>query len=135
MTGKKHILTRRQLSSLIPILLTAEAWCKGVRELIESQVAAGVNIKGADLSINETKRRVWKETDTKALIRLVQDALKRAGKKSTQDEAAPRVVLSVAQLEKVVGKQAFSEDPIAKEVGHTVSRRQSVIITDPVSKK
>lgn len=98
------------LEALPELILDLEAFCKDARALLVSAIREGVVIPGADIIPTNSPRR-WVDGEPEERIRrTLSRALQALGKPGSLDDVAPRVLLSVAEVERRMGKVAFARE-------------------------
>jgi hypothetical protein len=101
------LLTTEELEALIPTLLYVEEWAEAVKAEIQAALEGGARMERAYLKPKIAFRKWDLREETIQLMLL--DTLRAQGKQPTEDEVAPRKVLTPAAAEKLVGKKIFSE--------------------------
>lgn len=102
-----------QLAELVDTVLLMEAWTKAVRQMIVSRLSEGDTIPGASLEPTSPTRKwdvdgLGAEGDAE-IRKLLQKTLKKLRLPSDLDVVAPRVTVSPAQAERLMGKPLFQE--------------------------
>ena len=100
MFDSPDVLSDKKVCDLLPFLDRAEDWIKAVRDYAYNQAIQGKEWRGYKLVRGKRPSRVWKNEDQ------VIDQLSRAGYTKEQYLSEPKLK-SVAELEKVLHKQAF----------------------------
>lgn len=101
-----RLLTPDQLADLLPKLDVLEKWLTGVRAAAFDLAAHGTPIRGRKLVAKRANRK-W--TNEKEVVSYLSDL------GLTDDDIHDKTVRSVAQIEKVIGRDALPEDLITKE--------------------
>lgn len=102
-------LTVEQLSTVLKAIPELKAWISSVEDYALSIAQAGTEVPGFEVGTTRPSR-VW--TDETQVIELLEN------KGIDQDKYLPRSLLSVAQMEKLLGKSEFTS-LLASEVGST----------------
>jgi hypothetical protein len=102
-------LTVDQLSKILKAIPELKAWIASVEEYALNAVQSGTEVPGFELGTTRSSR-VW--TDETKVIEVLED------KGIDPDKYLPRSLLSVAQMEKLLGKSEFN-NLLAQEVGQT----------------
>lgn len=102
-----------ELAELVDTVLLMEAWTKAVRQMIVARLNQGDTIPGASLAPTNPTRKwdtegLGAEGDTE-IRKLLQNTLKKLRLPSDLDVVAPRVTVSPAQAERLMGKPLFQE--------------------------
>ena len=124
----KHIeaknLTVEQLAKVLKVIPELKAWISSVEDYALSIAQEGVEVPGFELGTTRPSR-VWTEEGS-VIFRLSQ-----LGKDI--EEFMPRSLLSVAQMEKAIGKKEFAE-AFSEYVGSTtgnpklIQKAQDILI-------
>jgi len=109
-------LTVEQLATVLKALPELKAWISSVEEYALSIAQAGTDVPGFELGTTRPSR-VW--TDETKVIKVLED------KGIDQDKYLPRSLLSVAQMEKLLGKAEFN-NLLIQEVGQTIGNPKLV---------
>lgn len=109
-------LTVEQLATVLKALPELKAWISSVEEYALSIAQAGTDVPGFELGTTRPSR-VW--TDETKVIEVLED------KGIDQDKYLPRNLLSVAQMEKLLGKAEFN-NLLIQEVGQTTGNPKLV---------
>jgi len=109
-------LTVEQLATVLKALPELKAWISSVEEYALSIAQAGTDVPGFELGTTRPSR-VW--TDETKVIEVLED------KGIDQDKYLPRSLLSVAQMEKLLGKAEFN-NLLIQEVGQTTGNPKLV---------
>lgn len=103
-------LTIEQLSKVLKAIPELKAWISAVEEYALDVAQKGTEVPGFELGTTRPSR-IW--TDEHRVIELLES------KGVDQDKYLPRSLLSVAQMEKLLGKSEFTS-LLASEVGATI---------------
>tara|TARA_R110000744_G_scaffold21338_3_gene55357 strand:+ start:1410 stop:1790 length:381 start_codon:yes stop_codon:yes gene_type:complete len=114
---KPENLTLQEISKILKALPELKSWISAVEEYSLNVVEEGGEIPGFELG-RARSMRIWANEDE------VMDTLDRT-KILSLDQYNPRALLSVAKLEKLIGKQEFAI-LFADEVGSTVGKPKLV---------
>jgi len=109
-------LTVEQLATVLKAIPELKAWISSVEEYALSIAQAGTEVPGFEVGTTRPSR-VW--TDEHQVIELLES------KGVDQDKYLPRSLLSVAQMEKLLGKSEFTS-LLASEVGSTTGNPKLV---------
>lgn len=102
-------MTVEQLATVLKAIPELKAWISSVEDYALSIAQAGTEVPGFEVGTTRPSR-IW--TDETKVIELLED------KGVDQDKYLPRSLLSVAQMEKLLGKSEFTT-LLASEVGST----------------
>jgi hypothetical protein len=94
------------LDNMVPEILLIKAWVAAVENRIQASLEAGAKMKNACL-IPKRGTRAWIR-DEKFVAQEINEALEAAGKTWGEDIVTPRVLLTPAGAEKLVGKARFA---------------------------
>ena len=110
-------LTVEQLATVLKAIPELKAWISSVEDYALSIAQAGTDVPGFELGTTRSSR-VW--TDETKVIKVLED------KGIDQDKYLPRNLLSVAQMEKMLGKAEFN-NLLAQEVGQTTGNPKLIL--------
>lgn len=114
-------LTTEELGKVLEAITSLKAWIAVVEDYSLQLAVSGEEIPGWTLSTTRTSR-IWLD---ESMVRLVL-----ASKGFTQDQYAPRVLLSVAQAEKLIGKKQFTGSELFDLVGSTEGKPKLIPASD-----
>lgn len=106
-TQTRRTLSLEEMSDLIPDLLLIESWVGAVKVQIHQALEDGEEVPGADL-VPKRAYRKW-TVEEAALIARLKKTLGSLGKPASDDDVAPRKVISPAEAEKAIGKANFAD--------------------------
>ncbi|CAB5151208.1 Protein of unknown function DUF2800 [uncultured Caudovirales phage] len=109
-------LTVEQLSKILKAIPELKAWIASVEDYALGIAQTGTEVPGFEVGTTRSSR-VW--TDETKVIEVLED------KGIDPDKYLPRSLLSVAQMEKLLGKSEFN-NLLAQEVGQTTGNPKLV---------
>jgi hypothetical protein len=104
---KAENMSVEQLATVLKAIPELEAWISSVKDYALSIAQTGTEVPGFEVGTTRSSR-IW--TDETQVIELLEN------KGISQDKYLPRSLLSVAQMEKLLGKSQFTS-LLASEVG------------------
>jgi len=113
---KPDNLTIEDLAKILKSLPELKAWISDVEDYALEQALGGTSIPGYTLG-NARSSRVWIDTSEVASILSEQGF--------DEEEICPREVLSVAQMEKLLGKEKFN-NLLSEQVGEKVGSQKLI---------
>ena len=109
-------ITVEELAKLLKAIPELKAWISAIEDYALSIAQEGIDIPGFEVGLTRPSR-IW--TDENAVIDILQSS------HLELDKYMPRSLLSVAQMEKLLGKKEFTSN-LQSEVGSTTGNPKLV---------